>query len=406
MKFATPHLHISFLICALFALLPARTHALGIRLWPQDPEAVARGSAFVATADDAAAVYYNPAGITQLEGQHFLLSSYGIIYDVTYHGANGASADTPDKLQYTAQIFYTLSLKNAPVSFGLGIYEPYGLSSEWSDGGPFRTIATKSALMYVTFNPVVAVKINDSLSVGAGLRVEPAHLDLRRGILVPGDEFKFTGDGTAVGFNAGILFQPHRMHSFGLRYFSETSIDFDGDVRIRTRTPFFFPSSKESGNVKLNFPQHIVFGWSFRPTPDWNFEFDLDWTDWDRVGVATLHKKSGDLVVPFNWQSGFTYEFGVTRRFSDRLSLSAGYLYAEQSVPDATFNPAVPDMPLHVFSIGPVYEWDRWRLALTYQFTFGSRTVSGSAPSPIGETADGHYHWTSNAVMLGAGMKF
>jgi long-chain fatty acid transport protein len=43
----------------------------GFRLPDQDAFATARGEAFAATADNASAIYYNPAGITQLEGWNF-----------------------------------------------------------------------------------------------------------------------------------------------------------------------------------------------------------------------------------------------------------------------------------------------------------------------------------------------
>ncbi len=402
MKKFLPILTLLALVCAT-----PRAHAIGIRLWPQDPEAVSRGSAFAATADNPSAIYYNPAGITQLEGQQFSLSSYAIIYDVKFDSQRGAgTTSTPDKLQATGQFYYTFSLKNLPISLGLGVYEPYGLKSTWRDSGPFRTIATKNSLIYVTINPVIAWKINNQLSVAAGVRVEPAHIDLRRGILVPGDEFKFTGDGTAVGFNAGVLWKPHRMHSIGVNYFSETSINFDGQAEVNSQTPFFFPSSKEDAKFKFDFPQHVDLGYSFRPTEDWNFEFDLDWTDWHRVGVTTLHKQSGDLVLPFNWRSGFTYQFGIKRKLGEHWSASAGYIYAPKNTPNETYTPAIPDMDLHTYSIGTVYERNAWSIALTYQFGYGTREVSGSPTSLIGQTADGKYRWISNAIMLGAGVKF
>jgi long-chain fatty acid transport protein len=53
---------------ALFLGVAAGPHAvfgLGIALPDQDAFATARGNAFVATANDPAAVYYNPAGISQ-----------------------------------------------------------------------------------------------------------------------------------------------------------------------------------------------------------------------------------------------------------------------------------------------------------------------------------------------------
>ena len=48
-----------------------KASANGFRLPDQDAFATARGEAFVATADNASAIYYNPAGITQLAGTIF-----------------------------------------------------------------------------------------------------------------------------------------------------------------------------------------------------------------------------------------------------------------------------------------------------------------------------------------------
>ena len=49
----------------------ASLFAKGFRLPDQDAFAPARGEAFAATADNASAIYYNPAGISKLEGFNF-----------------------------------------------------------------------------------------------------------------------------------------------------------------------------------------------------------------------------------------------------------------------------------------------------------------------------------------------
>ena len=70
------------ILCAWVLWVP-NAGALGLRIPNQDASAIARGNAFVATADNPSAIYYNPAGITQLEGQHiqagslFYLGIYG-----------------------------------------------------------------------------------------------------------------------------------------------------------------------------------------------------------------------------------------------------------------------------------------------------------------------------------------
>ena len=395
-------------MAALLALVCA-THearAVGIRLYHQDATAVARGNAFVATADNPSALYYNPAGITQLDGGNLEVNAFLVGYDVQYNSNDGRRADTPDQLQEIGQLFYTATLKASRLFFGLGLYTPYGLSSTWHDGSPFRSISTESKLIYLTLNPVLAWKITDTLSVAAGVTVNIGRIDLRRGIAAPHDEFKFDGDGVGVGFNVGILWQPHPQHSFGARFFSATEIDFDGAAEIHSQTPSSFPSSKEDARAGFDFPCHIAAGYSFRPSPAWNFEVDVDWTDWDRVNSVTVRKKSGDLTEVFDWTSSFTYMAGMTRYLDNGLSLSAGYTFIGNSSPSAHFHPSVPDMDFHIASVGLRYTQPRWSLALTYQFAYGDRDVQGSAPSPIGETADGHYRFLSHSLSIALGAKF
>ena len=396
-----------FLLLALAVLCSQpRADAIGIRLLHQDAAAVARGNAFTATADNASAIYYNPAGITQLEGQNLEVNTFLVGYDIQYTAADGRRADTPDRLQAAGQLFDSAALKASRLFFGLGFYAPYGLSSKWEDGSPIRSLATESKLMYIAVNPVLAWKVIDTLSVAAGVTVNGGHLDLRRGIIAPRDEFQFDGDGVGVGFNIGILWQPHPQHSFGVRFFSATNIEFDGQVEVRSETPFLFPSSTEDAHTDFDFPMHIAAGYSFRPTPAWNFEFDIDWTDWDRVNSVTVHKKSGDLVEVFDWKSSFNYMAGVTRYFDNGLSISAGYTYVENSSPDANYHPSTSDMNFHVGSLGVRYERPRWSAGLTYQFGYGERNVTHSLRTPAGETADGRYEFLSHSLSVSVGTKF
>ena len=61
--------------------LVVKVSANGFRLPDQDAFATARGEAFVATADNPSAIYYNPAGITQVEGNNLRVGLYGIYFD-------------------------------------------------------------------------------------------------------------------------------------------------------------------------------------------------------------------------------------------------------------------------------------------------------------------------------------
>lgn len=401
------------LILTFLALSPSLAFGLGIRIADQGSLATARGDAFAATADDPSAIYYNPAGITQLRGTQALLGAYAISLEATVDPAAPAADDLDTKFEYQAapHAYFTFTPDNARVSMGLGVYAPFGFGLEYPDDAPFRTLAKKGRIQFVTVNPVLAWKITDTLSVAAGATINYARTKLAQGIVIPGDEFMFEGEGVGYGFNAGVLWQPHEQHSFGLTYRSATNIDFSGHSRVRipafsVPTPFGpFPvpavNTEEDASLEFHFPQVIVVGYSFRPTPDWNFEFNLDWTDWDSLNTLSLNQGSGDIAIPFNWESSFFYEFGVTRKFGRGFTLSAGYIYSENSIPNESFNPLVPDSNRHILSAGVGQRGDRLSWDLAYQYAYGPRRHIEN-----GTLADGTYRFESHAVTFTLGYSF
>src|SRR5271154_1304980 len=115
---------------------PVLVFGLGLRLPDQDAFATGRGEAFVATADNPSAIYYNPAGITQLDGMNLRVGTYGIYLNDHFKDAT-TSANTENGIQAAPQIYYTYGFEDVPLTLGLGVYSPYGLSVDWSNMDPF-----------------------------------------------------------------------------------------------------------------------------------------------------------------------------------------------------------------------------------------------------------------------------
>jgi long-chain fatty acid transport protein len=109
---------------------PSRVSGIGFALPDQDAFATARGNAFVATANNPSAIFYNPAGISQLEGFNVSIGGYGFRWSDFYSGAVGSEYS---KTTWSAvpQVFSTYNLSNYHLSFGLGFYSPYGLRMSW-----------------------------------------------------------------------------------------------------------------------------------------------------------------------------------------------------------------------------------------------------------------------------------
>lgn len=390
-------LNVLALLAAAVCLHPGALWALGIRLPDQDARATARGEAFAATADNPSAIYYNPAGITQLEGHHFRLGAMGIYHYTEYRGMLG-NAESEDREAVTPQFYYAYAAEKSPVALGFGMYSPYGLSISWPDD-PTRMdladVARQGSLTYLTFNPVIAYKVCPTLSVAAGPTINYGETKLTLGLPSPLLRGRFKGDDIVPGFNAGLLWKPHVKHAFGINYRSATSMNFQGDAS------FAGTGSSASSSARFDFPQNVVLGYSFRPTPAWNLEFNADWTDWETLDTVKLKVSDmGTLPLPFNWQQSWFFEWGATRQLPHDLALSAGYIYSMNSVPEKYFMPLVPDSDRHIWSVGLGQTWKRVSWDVVYQFAYGpERTVNSSVYG-----ANGRYTSYSHAITISIGL--
>jgi long-chain fatty acid transport protein len=324
----------------------------------------------------------------------------------------GRGFDLKREFQIVPSSYLTYRAPGSKFTFGFGSYAPYGLGIEWPEDSLFRSQSISGGLMYITFNPVVSYQVSDTLSIAAGATLNYGRAQLKRGVIKAHDMFEFDGEGWALGWNTGIMWRPTEQHSFGVSYRSQTDIDFEGDTHLAINsqtipTPFGKIKTptidrRETADVGIKFPQHITFGYSYRPTPKWNLEINADWTDWDNLNTLTLRQqKSGNLALGFNYESSWMYSTGVSYKFDNGLTASLGYMYSENSVPNQSFSPGVPDSTRHIFTTGIGGNFRGWDWDLAYNWAHGpERTISQ------GSAADGTYEFNSHAISLGLGQKF
>jgi long-chain fatty acid transport protein len=398
-------------------LVPAQVFGLGFRIPNQDAAAIARGNAFVATADNPSAIYYNPAGITQLEGlqaQVGVLNYFGI--NTFYDAPNGSDAQTDFENIPVPQLHVTYTPKGSSLSFGLGMYAPFGLGVKWPENSGFRSIAIESRLQYLTLNPVIAWKIHPTLSIAVGPTINYSEIKITRGLLTATDKFKFQGDDTSLGFNAGILWQPHSQWSFGANYRAASRMNYEGT------STYDLLSASANTKAAVDFPQIISAGVSFRPNTNWNIEFNVDYTDWNTLNTVTLDGTSAlginnvlpgpppafDLPLQLDWHESWFFEFGVTRNLDDGWFVSAGYFYSSETAPSSTYTPAIPDTALHVGSLGVGHQTDKWRWVVAGQLIAGGkRNITDSQTSPFtGESANGKYQLIVPTLSVSLSRKF
>ncbi len=418
---------IALLLGLLFVAADKAAFANGMRLVSQDGFASARGEAFAATADNPSAIYYNPAGITQLEGTQIRSGIYALYFDPTFTppdtaGNAGKTYHIKKKTAAAPELFITHTVDDTPVTFGVGIYAPYGAGLEWPDDTGFRTVGTKSELTYLRFNPVIALKILPGLSIGGGLMADYGKINLEQGtrpLFQPPNVnfFHFTGEGLSAGYNLGLLWQPREKISIGATFRSTTAFTMDGYTEFQ-QTPGVITYQRHNAEADFKFPLTAVIGLSYRPTPKWNFEIDADYTDWSSFGTIIIYQEgtvpNGIKQNPpftLDWRPSWIYSGGATRFFDNQWHVSVGYLFNQSSVPDANYSPLIADVDRHFVTFGVGRKGRKLDFDVTYQFGLGkAHTVAGSVPSSAaqiqGQTADGTYDFVSHAVLMTVGIRF
>ena len=265
-------------------MLPGGVMAAGYYLPNQDAFATARGNAFVATADSAAAVHYNPAGMTQVKEPRGESGVYAIVLGMRRMPAE-SNSKAQDELQVAPQVYYVQPF-NDRLSFGFGLNSPFGLGTNWGRDTPFSPVVTEARLLFASATSAVAYKVTDELSLGASVSLNYADLLLEQGLGVPGSFLRFTGDDYGVSGTLSAHWQPHEKHAFGLIYSTESTFDLTGKTESNGLAPDF------SASLDFMTPARLAGGYSYRPAPGWNIEANVEWLDWDQLNDLTLESDS------------------------------------------------------------------------------------------------------------------
>lgn len=377
---------------ALIGLIPNSLIAAGYYLPNQDAFATARGNAFVATADSAAAVHYNPAGMTQLDRPEAEAGVYGIVLGNTAY-VGGSKVEAKDELQAAPTLYYAQPF-NDRLSFGFGLNSPFGLGTDWGRDNAVSPVVTEARLTYLSATAAAAYKVTDDFSVGAAISLNYADLLLEQGLGFPGSYYRFSGDDFGVSGSLSARWQPHEQHAFGLIYSTKSTFDLSGKTEATPGTVF----TSNSAEMDFMTPARIAGGYSYRPAPGWNLEANIEWLDWDSLNSLTLTPGVAGVPqgVPFNWQSSFIYEVGASYTTPEGYVFAAGYDMNMNSQPDADFTPGVSDADRSWFNVGFGRKCECFSWMLAYQFGYSNRTVDG-ANNPL---ANGKYESRHNALMF------
>ncbi|MDP2045297.1 MAG: outer membrane protein transport protein, partial [Deltaproteobacteria bacterium] len=225
----------------------------GFALVQQGTAAMGQGNAFVAEANDASAIFYNPAGLNQIKRAQVYQGSFFNYPDREFSGG-GQDSQTNHRI-YRSLTAYVAIPVHERVVLGLGFFSPFGMGTAWPPTWAGRYITTFSSLHTYNLNPVVSVKVLDNLSLAAGFNVLWSQVRLKRktplvlgGRAVDG-EIELTGAGTGAGYNLGVHYEPWSGLKLGVAYRSKIEVNHIGSLNTGLPVPVPGPNSEGRANI-------------------------------------------------------------------------------------------------------------------------------------------------------------
>ncbi len=376
-----------FLLFLLMLLLqPMQLLASGFIIYNQDAKADGMATAVTSSLDNPAAIFYNPALLPDQPGFGVSMNDTIIMPSRTFRDATtGTTADLKPATHNVPSLFAKYT--HDRLSFGIGIYYPFGLSSDWGRtwSGRYSTIFSQLSATYVT--PTIAYKFNDRISAGFGLSYVDSSVEFERAInlrqlRLPDGESKLTADGWGVGANAGVLIKLPKDYRLSFTARTPVTIDHKGtanfytanDAVLKARNPALRDSD---ASISITLPWQLTGGLA-KTIGALTLETDVVYRGWSSIDRYTVRFSDGraSQIVPKDWFDVFTFSLGANYRWNKSFETQLGYAYDMSPVPKRTLSPEFPDANRQLVTGGIGYTAGPWKANLAYQATFFPKASS------------------------------
>lgn len=344
-----------------------------------------QADATVARVSTPEAMFYNPAGIAGIRGFAFTGGITFAQLAMTYDDVNPSGAQ-PANYEGVGPIpnLYAAWGISDRLTLGVGMFAPYGLGGDWTDGWAGRQRLQKAALRAMYFQPTLGWRLTDNLHVGIGVALVAGQMVMEQKIglaedtnpeLSAGDieaTAEFTGHTLTVAPAIGVIYRPLRDFSVGLRYRMGVEPDFEGQVDFRDVPREFQAMLVDQDATMRDMPMPHAIQAGVAYNLGWlSAEADVNFTTWSQLDRLKLEFDDDalDNELKFDCKDTFSYHLGVEARLDrwvDRLRVRAGAAYETTPFPTETIHPFVPDTGSVNVALGSSYQFGSWDLSAAF----------------------------------------
>jgi long-chain fatty acid transport protein len=385
--------------------LPSRVLGQGLVAPSAGPINSGMAGASTAAPIEFGSTYWNPANLSGLDRQEFLLGSALTIPSI--HLQNSLKAGSIGGLPLTNRSGLSRSNSgvvsgvatgtafrlsdDSPLTFGLGVFGFVGggVNLAGSFQNPILTPRRApnffgvgpiySNMSILEIAPMASIRVNDWLSVGGGPLITSGSVSLSPAFFAPGPK-DVTGLPT---FPSGTNSRPFWGGGFQLGLLAELNENWNAGFSYKSpiwQEPWAYNASNpdlspRSISVQASLPAIYSWGLAFKGIPRTLLALDMRLFDYKSAQLFGDSVASGGL----GWQNVFAVALGAQHHLTDRIDLLGGYLYNTNpiSATNTLFNVQAPGIIQNNLSLGA-------SLHLTDSILFSASWVHGFRNSVSG----------------------
>lgn len=389
-------------------------HASGFQLQEQSASGLGVAySGMAAAAQDASTVFWNPAAMSELGGSGFALAADYVIPSFKFTSApggstyeafgNGGDGGVPTVLP----ALYAYTTIDPQLALGIAVNAPFGLSTEWDSQWAGMFYGIRSKVQTLNINPALSWKVNQVLSLGAGVSYERLQATLTQGVtpLIPTAQARVDGSQWRWGWNLGALLDFGQGTTLGATYRSAIGYTISGNLGFNN--PLLAPLA--SGvEAQMRLPPTFSIALAQKLTSKLRLLADYTATDWDTISaltiVATTGPAAGTAVgnTPLNFRNSWRAGAGLEYQLNTQWLLRAGTAYDRSPVQDEFREPRLPDNDRTWLAAGARFElFPGWAIDAGYAHLWLKDGQSELAsPGPLPGALTGTYRASVNVLGL------
>lgn len=338
------------------------------------------GHTGVAMAESSEAVFFNPGAMTFLENDLDISASTTLIDSVIkYQNRTANTTAETDSPIGTPSNFYIAQRHDEKLSYGLGLYTPFGNVVEWQKDWEGSHLVNNIELKAIYVQPTISYKLGDDYGFGFGPTIVYGLVEFNRNLSTSladanGNRSNVTikaSGVTAIGYNLGFFAKPSEDLSIGISYRSKV------DLKARDESADFenIPDSLQgvyfdtTFNADLVLPAELTLGISYTLNSDIILAFDINRTYWGAYKNLDVQFNNGAglSLNPRNYNDANIFRFGAQYTMNEDLTVRAGIYFDNSPIDDGYYTPETARADSMGLTFGASYKVSK-RMELEFSF--------------------------------------